>query len=72
MSKVHNALIRLPPHRAKAPDGLTHALAPGSEASARREPAAGNLCFPSLPAQAARGSAVQPVLVSPTCAAIAS
>ena len=56
MSKVHNALIRLPPHRAKAPAGLTRALAPGSEPSARREPAAGGLRFPSLPAQAARGS----------------
>ena len=59
-SKVHNALVRwLPPNRAMAPGGLTQALAPGSEVSARRKPAAGNLCFPSLPAQAARGSAVQ-------------
>ena len=35
-SEVHNALVRLLPHRATAPSGLTHALAPGSEPSARR------------------------------------
>ena len=35
-SEVHNALVRLSPHRATAPSGLTHALAPGSEPSARR------------------------------------
>ena len=59
-SKVHNALVRLPPHRAMAPSGLTQALAPGSEPSARREPAAGDLrsFFPSFD-QAARGSAAQ-------------
>src|SRR5829696_4531940 len=43
-SEVHNALVRgLPPHRAMAPSGLTQALAPGSEPSARRgKPAAGD------------------------------
>ena len=35
-SKVHNALVQLVLHRATAPIGLTHALAPGSEPSARR------------------------------------
>ncbi len=61
-SKVHNALVRLLPHRAMAPSGLTQALAPGSEPSARRgEPAAGDprsFSFPSFD-QAARGSAAQ-------------
>ena len=61
-SEVHNALVRLLPHRAMAPSGLTQALAPGSEPSARRgEPAAGDLRsfpFPSFD-QAARGSAAQ-------------
>ena len=44
-SKVHNALVRwLPPNRAMAPGGLTQALAPGSEPSARRSKAtAGDL-----------------------------
>ena len=60
-SKVHNALVQRLPHRAKAPDGLTHALAPGSEPSARHDKAAvGDLrSLPLLPGQAARGSAVQ-------------
>src|SRR3712207_4125863 len=43
-SKVHNALVQLVLHRAMAPSGLTHALAPGSEPSAHcGEPAAGDL-----------------------------
>ena len=36
-SMVHNALVRRLPHRAEAPDGLTHALAPGSEPSAHHD-----------------------------------
>src|SRR3712207_7726681 len=54
VSKVHNALIRRLPHRAKAPVGLARALAPGSEPAARREAAGGDFCFPSLGSEECR------------------